>query len=94
MVDAPARVKGDPLGRVPRHGIDKDVVGLVAAREDAREKNAVVVAAGFVAEHHDVEAIAASARDEIVHEPRAGHAVSDDDEPLFTHRSRFARRKP
>ena len=93
-LDPLACMERDVPGRVPGHRVDEDVIGLVAARQHAREKNAVVVAARLVAEHHDVEAASAPAAEEIVHEPRARHAVADDDQALFTHRSRFARRTP
>ena len=81
-----------PLDGVPRERIDEDVVRLVAAREHAREQDAVVVAARLVAEDRDFEPIAAAAREQIVDEPRPRHAVADDDEPLFIHWSRCARR--
>ena len=86
LLDARAGVKRDAVGRVPRHGVDEDVVGLVAARQHAREQNAVVVAARLVAEHRDVEAARAAALEQIFDESRARHAVADDDQPLFTHR--------
>ena len=94
LLDALAGMKRDALGRVPRHRIDEDVVGLVAAREHAREQDAVVIAAGLVAKHHDVEAARAPAPQQIVDKPGARHTVADDDQSLFTHRCRFARRTP
>ena len=92
--DPLACMQRDVPGRIPGHRVDEDVIGLVAAREHAREKNTVVVAARLVAEHHDIEAVSAAATEEIVHKPRARHAVADDDEALFTHRCRFAPRTP
>ncbi len=94
LFDTLAGMKRDAPGRVPRHRIDEDVVGLVASRQHAREQDAVVVAAGLVAKHHDVEATRAPAPEQIVDEPGARHTVADDDQSLFTHRCRFARRTP
>jgi hypothetical protein len=92
LLDARAGMKRDALGRVPRHGINKNVVGLVAAGEHARQQNAVVITARLVSEHDDVEAARAPAREQIVDEPGAGHTVPNDDEALFTHRCRCVRR--
>ena len=61
-LDPLACMERDVPGRVPGHRVDEDVIGFVAARQHAREKNAVVVAARLVAEHHDVEAASAPAR--------------------------------
>jgi hypothetical protein len=94
LFDTPACMKRDAFGGIPRRGIDENVVRLVRARQDAREQNAVVIAARLVAEHHDIETIRAAAREEIVHHPGAGHPISDNDKALFTHRCRFVRRRP
>ena len=56
--------------------------GSLRAGEHAREQDAVVVAVRLVAEHRDVEAIAAAAREHVLDEAGARHAVADDDETL------------
>ena len=80
---AHARMKCHAIGCVPRERVDEDVLGPVAAGEHARQQDAVVVAAGLVAEDGDRKLIAAAAREHVFHQPRARHAVADDDQAAF-----------
>src|SRR4029079_8314405 len=68
---------------VPRQRIEKDIVGLVAAGEDTREQNPVVVPAVLVDEDADAKPIAAAAGEYILDQSRAGHPIADDDEMFF-----------
>src|SRR5688500_3434524 len=93
-LDGSPGMKRDAVRAVPGRRVDEDVLRLVAARQHARKKNPVVVAAWFVAEDDHLEAFAATPLDEILEQPCAGHSVADDHQPL-THRvSRFVRRTP
>ena len=67
---------------VPVERVDEDVVRLLRAGEHAREQDAVVVAVRLVAEHGDLEAIAAGAREHVFDEAGARHAVADDHETM------------
>ena len=56
---------------------------VVGAGQDTREQDAVVVAVRLVAEHRDVEPLAAAPGQQVFDESGAGHAVADDDESGF-----------
>ncbi len=77
----------DIIVLVPGERVDEDVLRVMAPGEHAREQDPVIVTVGLVTEHDDVEAVAAAAPEELLHEARPGHSVADDDEPLLLARA-------
>src|SRR5207248_10851495 len=79
--DPLAGVEGDVVLLVPRERVEEDFLRVLRPVEHVGEQDAVVVAVRLVAEHHDVEPVAAEGED-VLDEPGAGHAVADHDQPL------------
>ena len=65
---------------VPTGRVERDVARAVLAGENAREEDPVVAAERLVAVDLDGETVR-RAGDELLEEPRAGHAGADDQEP-------------
>src|SRR5207253_8782567 len=56
-------VEGDVISVVPLERVQEDVLRFMRTRENSRKQNAVVIAVGLVAEHHDVKMCAAVSRE-------------------------------
>ena len=76
-----AGVQADVVLLVPGERVDEDVLRVVGACQDARQQDPVVVAVRLVAEDRDVEPRRV-ARDHLLHQPRAGHAVANHHQPF------------
>src|SRR5436309_398459 len=76
-------MEGDSVLGVPGERVDEDVLGLVAAGEDAGQEDTVVVAVGLVAEDRDREAAVGVAGAQLLDEAGAGHAVADDNHAVL-----------
>jgi plasmid stabilization system protein ParE len=80
-----AGVQHDAVLLVPRERVDEDLARILASAQDIREKDAVVVAAGLVAEHRNVEQLVAAAKQHLLHRAGTRHAVADDNQSLLSH---------
>ena len=72
-------VERDPIVAIPRQRIHEDVRRSLTAIEHIAQEDAVVVAVGLGAEHHDLEAARCSLQDFLDH-PGSRHAVTDNDQ--------------
>ncbi|AQA25381.1 nitrite reductase (NAD(P)H), large subunit domain protein [Rhodococcus sp. MTM3W5.2] len=64
---------------VPAHRVEDQVlvVGARLARQHVREHDPVVVAVRLVADHRDVELVAAASGEDLLHRAGTGHSVAD-----------------
>ena len=72
-----------PLSAYQRSGLRKISRRRPRRRTARGEHDPVVVAVRLVAEHRDVELLAAAAGEDLLDRAGAGHAVADDDQPLL-----------
>ncbi len=79
-------VQPDAIFRVPGGRIDQDVIKRLGAVQDPGQHDAIVVAVGFVAEHHHIELRRTIPGQHVFDRTRAGHTIADHDQPAFRHR--------
>src|SRR5262245_43012107 len=73
----------DAVGFVPLQRVQKDVLGFVRSRKDARQENAVVVAVWLVAKNNHLETVAAASCHDFFEQTRSRHPIPNNDQPFF-----------
>ena len=72
-----AGVELHPVLLVPGKRVDENVIGIMAARQDAGEENPVVITVGFFPEHDNVELFRSSPIQHLLHKAGSGHTIAD-----------------
>ena len=81
--DADSGSQVDVVVGVPVQRIEVDLARIIASGKDIRQQDAVVVAVRLVAEHGDVEVLAAAPGQHLLDRADPGHTVAHDDEPCL-----------